>query len=131
MLAEDLRLFMEENWMHEAHIIGHSMGGKVAMLAATMYPNLINKLVIADIGPKYYPVHHQTILEALNEVDFSLKPSRQDVEAIITKYIKDNGTRQFLLKNLFWKEKGQLAFRFNLEVFNRSKLFCASLYFLS
>jgi pimeloyl-ACP methyl ester carboxylesterase len=54
----------------------------------------------------------------LNAVDFSKKPSRSDVEEIMEKYIPDFGTRQFLMKNLFWLEPGQLAFRFNLAVFN-------------
>ena len=100
-------------------VIGHSMGGKVVMLLATTYPKLVNKLIVADIGPKFYPVHHQTILAALNAVDFSKKPSRAEVETIVSDYIFDFGTRQFLLKNLYWEQPGQLAFRFNLEVFNR------------
>jgi esterase len=99
-------------------VIGHSMGGKVAMLLATTYPDLVSKLIVADIGPKYYPPHHDTILASLNAVDFSQKPSRSDAEEIVSKYIHDFGTRQFLLKNLYWKEPGQLAFRFNLKVFN-------------
>ena len=55
----------------------------------------------------------------LNAVDFSLKPSRSEVEEIVSKQITDFGTRQFLLKSLYWKEKEQLAFRFNLDVFNK------------
>jgi pimeloyl-ACP methyl ester carboxylesterase len=94
------------------------MGGKVAMLLATTHPELVSKLIVADIGPKFYPQHHQDILAGLNAVDFSIKPSRSDVEEIMEKYIPDFGTRQFLMKNLFWQEPGQLAFRFNLAVFN-------------
>src|SRR5690606_513963 len=74
--------------------------------------------IVADIGPKYYAPHHQTILAGLNAVDFSVKPSRADVEATLSEYITDFGTKQFLLKNLYWQEPGQLAFRFNLSVFN-------------
>jgi pimeloyl-ACP methyl ester carboxylesterase len=73
---------------------------------------------VADIGPKYYAPHHQTILAALNAVDFLKKPSRAEVEEIVSGYIKDFGTRQFLLKNLYWETSEQLAFRFNLKVFN-------------
>ena len=79
----------------------------------------MEKLVVADIGPKFYPQHHQTIFEALNSVDFSKKLSRSEVEEILSKYITDFGTRQFLLKSLYWQEPGQLAFRFNLAVFNK------------
>jgi len=100
-------------------IIGHSMGGKVAMFLATKYPTLIEKLIVADIGPKYYKPHHQEIVAGLNAVDFSKKPERSDVDEILKKQIPDFGTRQFLMKSLFWKEPGQLAFRFNLAVFNQ------------
>jgi pimeloyl-ACP methyl ester carboxylesterase len=88
------------------------------MLLATTYPELVSKLIVADIGPKYYAPHHQTILASLNAVDFSKKPSRGEVEEIVSGYIKDFGTRQFLLKNLYWAAPEQLAFRFNLKVFN-------------
>jgi pimeloyl-ACP methyl ester carboxylesterase len=74
---------------------------------------------VADIGPKFYAPHHQAILAGLNAVDFSQKPSRNEVEAILSNYIPDFGTRQFLLKSLYWQEPGQLAFRFNLAVFNK------------
>ena len=94
------------------------MGGKVAMLFATKYPQMVEKLIVADIGPKYYAPHHQDILAGLNAVDFSQKPSRTEVEEILYPYIPDFGTRQFLMKNLFWKTPEQLNFRFNLKVFN-------------
>ena len=94
------------------------MGGKVAMLLATTYSDLIKKLIVADIGPKYYAPHHQDILAGLNAVDFSTKPDRTQVEEMLYPYIPDFGTRQFLMKSLYWKEPGQLDFRFNLKVFN-------------
>jgi pimeloyl-ACP methyl ester carboxylesterase len=105
--------------LKDISIIGHSMGGKVAMLFATTYPELVEKLIVADIGPKYYAPHHQDILAGLNAVDFSSKPDRTAVEEILFPFIPDYGTRQFLMKSLYWKEPGQLAFRFNLDVFNR------------
>jgi esterase len=117
-MMQDVVAYCEFYQLKSINVIGHSMGGKVAMLLATTYPDLVNKLVVADIGPKFYPLHHQLILKALNAVDFSVKPSRADVESIVAHYISDFGTRQFLLKNLYWIEPGQLAFRFNLTVFN-------------
>ena len=104
--------------LKDISIIGHSMGGKVAMLFATTYPELVEKLIVADIGPKYYAPHHQDILAGLNAVDFSTKPNRAAVEETLYPFIPDFGTRQFLMKNLYWVETGQLAFRFNLPVFN-------------
>jgi esterase len=118
IMVQDVVDYCNFHRLTSVDVIGHSMGGKVVMLLATTYPELVNKLIVADIGPKFYPVHHQTILASLNAVDFSKKPSRADVEVIVSEYISDFGTRQFLLKNLYWKEPGQLAFRFNLKVFN-------------
>ncbi|WP_264565537.1 alpha/beta fold hydrolase [Flavobacterium sp. N3904] len=118
VMVQDVYDYCQENNLNNISIIGHSMGGKIAMLLATTYPKLIDKLVVADIGPKYYAPHHQDILAGLNAVDFSVKPSRNEVEEVLKNYIPDFGTRQFLMKSLYWQEPGQLAFRFNLSVFN-------------
>jgi pimeloyl-ACP methyl ester carboxylesterase len=118
IMVEDVKKYFEFHQLKDVLLLGHSMGGKAAMLLATTYPELVSKLIVADIGPKYYAPHHQTILAALNAVDFSKKPSRAEVEEIVSGYIKDFGTRQFLLKNLYWASPEQLAFRFNLKVFN-------------
>ncbi|MEZ4839380.1 alpha/beta fold hydrolase [Flavobacterium sp.] len=119
VMSEDILRYCNFHQLVKIDIIGHSMGGKVAMFLASNYPDLIDRLVIADIGPKYYQPHHQDILEGLNAVDFSVKPERNDVEEVLKKFISDFGTRQFLMKSLYWKEPGQLAFRFNLEIFNK------------
>jgi pimeloyl-ACP methyl ester carboxylesterase len=119
LMVQDVYDYCKANNLEKINMIGHSMGGKTAMLFAVTYPERIEKLIVADIGPKYYPQHHQTILEGLNAVDFSKKPSRSEVEEIMSHYITDIGTRQFLLKSLYWQEPGQLAFRFNLPVFNK------------
>ncbi|MFV7234455.1 alpha/beta fold hydrolase [Flavobacterium sp. ZB4R12] len=118
IMVRDVFEYCRAHNLENINIIGHSMGGKVAMLLATTHPELVDKLIVADIGPKFYPQHHQDILAGLNAVDFSKKPSRNEVEEIMAKYIPDFGTRQFLMKNLYWQEPGQLAFRFNLAVFN-------------
>lgn len=117
-MVQDLIEYMTENNLGVVDIIGHSMGGKAAMFFAIQHPELLDKLVVADIGPQYYPPHHEDILAGLNAVDFSVKPSRNEVEEVLGKYIDDAGTRQFLMKNLYWVEPGQLGFRFNLPIFN-------------
>jgi pimeloyl-ACP methyl ester carboxylesterase len=117
IMANDVLEYCQHYNLSNISIIGHSMGGKVAMLFATTHPDLLEKLIVADIGPKYYAPHHQDILAGLNAVDFSEKPDRANVEETLYPFIPDFGTRQFLMKNLYWKEPGQLAFRFNLPVF--------------
>jgi esterase len=118
IMSKDILEYCQLNNLTTVSIIGHSMGGKVAMLFATTYPELVDKLIVADIGPKYYAPHHEDILAGLNAVDFTAKPDRTEVEEILYPFIPDLGTRQFLMKNLYWMEPGQLAFRFNLAVFN-------------
>ena len=117
-MVQDILDYCEGNNLEKVSIIGHSMGGKVAMFFATKYPEKIDKLIIADIGPKYYRPHHQDIMAGLNAVDFSKKPERSDVEELLKPHIPDFGTRQFLMKSLYWVETGQLGFRFNVSVFN-------------
>jgi esterase len=118
IMVEDVKAYINFHQLQHVTLLGHSMGGKIAMLFATIYPEYVEKLIIADIGPKYYAPHHQTILEALNAVDFSKKPNRSEVDEIVSKYITDFGTKQFLLKNVYWKSPEELGFRFNLPVFN-------------
>ncbi|MEE9350379.1 MAG: alpha/beta fold hydrolase [Flavobacteriaceae bacterium] len=115
LMVEDLEYYITHHQLEKPHIIGHSMGGKTAMLFATSFPDTIGKLIVADISPRYYSAHHQVILDALNAVDFSTINKRRDVEVVLSKYIDEVGIRQFLLKNVYWKEKGVLDYRFNLD----------------
>ncbi|MCK5443339.1 MAG: alpha/beta fold hydrolase [Maribacter sp.] len=118
-LANDLKLYMEGHQLENIIIIGHSMGGKTAMQFAVSYPSLVNKLIVCDIAPKYYPPHHQNIIHGLSQLDFSQIHSRGDADKALGRHISEIGIRQFLLKNLYWVEKGKLGFRFNLEVLSR------------
>lgn len=115
LLVEDLHFYIEYHKLEKVSILGHSMGGKVAMLFAVSYPDYVDKLIVADIAPKYYEPHHETILAGLNAVNFEIQYSRKAVEEMLSLYIKDAGVRQFLLKNVYWKEKGKLDYRFNLQ----------------
>lgn len=117
-MVKDVLEYCQTNNLDKVSILGHSMGGKVAMFFATTYPEKVEKLIVADIGPKYYRPHHQDIMAGLNAVDLTQKPDRSQVEEILKEYVSDFGTRQFLMKSLYWIEPGQLAFRFNLPVFN-------------
>ncbi|SDI58186.1 alpha/beta fold hydrolase [Winogradskyella thalassocola] len=115
-MAEDLKQYCDDNNLKDIVVLGHSMGGKTAMLFATKYPELVSKLIVADISPRYYPVHHDAILEGLSSLDFSKIKSRGEADDILSKYVHETGTRLFLLKNLYWVEKGQLGLRMNLNV---------------
>lgn len=118
VMSQDIFDYCKEHQLQKISVIGHSMGGKVAMLFATNYPEKVEKLIVADIGPKYYAPHHQDIFAGLNAVDFSIHNDRSTVEEILYPFIPDFGTRQFIMKNVYWKTPGTLDFRFNLKVFN-------------
>ncbi len=121
VMAEDLKNFMESNWIYEARIIGHSMGGKTAMQFALNYPDMVEKLVVVDIGPNENPAGHQTIFEALFSLDLERTESRKEAEQQLGKLIDDIAVRQFLLKNLSRdKETGHYKWKMNLSAIHEN-----------
>ncbi|MBT8309770.1 MAG: alpha/beta fold hydrolase [Flavobacteriaceae bacterium] len=116
VMVEDLKLYCDEHDLEDIILLGHSMGGKVAMLFTTTHPEIVTKLLVADISPRYYPAHHRDILAGLSSFDFDEIRSRSVAERQLADYVPEPAARQFLLKNLYWIEKGQLALRINLEV---------------
>ena len=115
-MAKDLLTYCKYHKLDQVVLLGHSMGGKTAMEFAVTNPERVSKLIIADIAPREYDEHHQDILDALGVLDFTVINSRAKADTVLAKYVKDHGLRLFLLKNLFWIKKGQLALRVNLPV---------------
>jgi pimeloyl-ACP methyl ester carboxylesterase len=122
LMANDIMEFIKDNNLQQPVIIGHSMGGKVAMTFALNFDGIIDKLIVVDIAPVKYPAHHQEVLIALNAVDFNKLHSRKEVEDILAKSITDFGTRQFLLKNIYWENsiENKMNWRFNLKVISKN-----------
>ena len=118
-MANDLLEYINHYKLKTISLLGHSMGGKTAMQFACENSHRVHKLLVADIGPKAYPQHHQDILKALSLLDFNTLKTRKEADELLSRFIKDLGTRQFLLKNLYWVEKGVLGLRVNLEVVTR------------
>ncbi len=116
IMAQDIAEYCKQNNLENIILLGHSMGGKVAMKFAVENPEFLKDLIIVDIAPKYYAPHHQTILEGLSALQDANLDSRSKADDLLKEYIKEWGVRQFLLKNLYWKTKDELAFRMNLEV---------------
>lgn len=116
LMAADLFEFVQEHNLEDFILMGHSMGGKTAMYFAQEHEDLLDKLIVVDMGVKSYPVHHDRILEGLKSLDLSSIDSRGDAQKALAEYIDDASIRQFLLKNLYWKSKGQLAWRINIPV---------------
>lgn len=122
-MLEDLKNYIDKHELKDVVILGHSMGGKTAMEFACAYPELVDKLIVADIAPKSYPQHHQAILKALTSLKFTEATSdapgiktRKEADKALAKYIDSWSIRQFLLKNLYWETKELLGLRINLPV---------------
>lgn len=115
LMAQDIADYFEQQGLDRAFLLGHSMGGKVAMLFATLNPEKTEKLVVADIAPKPYDPHHDEVVKALRSLDLSQVDSRKDAEEQFSKDL-DQGTRQFLLKNLHRTGDKKLDWRFNMPV---------------
>jgi len=116
VMASDLFELIAESGLRDVRLIGHSMGGKTILRFAQQYSFLIDCMVVADMGMKAYPPHHDEVFKGLFAVDVEHCPSRKEAEERLSAFVFDQGTLQFLLKNLYWKEPGKLDWRFNLPV---------------
>lgn len=115
-MAEDISQWMEENWIYEAYVLGHSMGGKAAIQLAYEYPDLVEKLIVVDIAPKQYSGGHESIISALQSVPIDDITSRGEVEAHLATTIDNRGVILFLMKNLTRKKEGGFTWKMNLDV---------------
>ena len=115
LMSEDLLELINAESLDKIMLMGHSMGGKTAMQFAVTHPERVEKMVVVDISPKKYPITNQDIVNALEKVNLKEVKTRKEVEAILAQDIKEPGTMQFLLKNLYWDDNQSLAWRFNLE----------------
>ncbi|HAR19576.1 MAG TPA: alpha/beta hydrolase [Cytophagales bacterium] len=113
-MAEDLLEFFSAHKIENPIVLGHSMGGKTAMFLALHYPEVLQKLVVVDIAPCYYAPHHQAVISALQAVNLDTLSSREQADKIMTGFLPDLATRQFLLKNLYRNDSGGFAWRMNL-----------------
>jgi len=121
ILAQDIKDYCTKHELEKIYLLGHSMGGKVAMKVATDFPELIDKLIIADIAPKEYAPHHSDIINGLKSLNFDKITSRKQADEQLAVRIPDFGTRQFLLKSLHRVDKNRFGWRFNLEVLGNSQ----------
>lgn len=114
-MANDLLDLMNSEKIESAHLLGHSMGGKTVMNFAVAHQGRVNNLIVADIGPKYYPVHHTQIIKALYSIPVSELSARKEADEIMSSAINNYGIRQFLLKNLL-RDGGAFKWKMNLDV---------------
>ena len=118
VMAQDvLALFDHLQLGPDTTLMGHSMGGKVAMRLALDHPERLAQLIVVDIAPRFSDMEHQDdILEGLHAVNLAAITNRQEADTALAQYVGNLSTRQFLLKNLYRKEDNSFAWRINLEV---------------
>jgi len=116
-LTDDLFDFIDEHEIDTPIILGHSMGGKVAMRFALENPQFVKRLVVVDITLKAYGprVNHKKIIEAMQQVDLSSAKKRSEVEDMLAPFIQEPRIRLFVLKNLYRTENNQFAWRININ----------------
>lgn len=113
-MAEAVRAFLDEAGLASVYLMGHSMGGKVAMELALSDPARVGRLVVVDIAPRRYPPSHTGLLAAMRGLDLGAVASRNDAGRALAGAIPDPVVRQFLLKNLV--READAAYRWQLDL---------------
>jgi esterase len=115
-LSSDLHEFLNENWIFQSIVIGHSMGGKAAMQFALDHPDMVSALVVIDIAPGQSKTRQDDVIAALTTLDLIKNNDRLVIEEQLMASLGDIGTVKFLLKNLTRNPEGQLEWKMNLSV---------------
>ena len=122
VMAEDLKEFIDDHKIENLMLIGHSMGGKTVMQFAMNYPDRFSKMIVVDIAPKFYPVHHSMILQGLASINLKTLKSRTEANDLLKRFEENEGVRQFLLKNL-WRnpaKNNEFDWRINVPVITKN-----------
>ncbi len=120
VMSDDVVALMEAEGIEKAHILGHSMGGKVAMHLACRFPSLVTQLIVVDIAPKHYLPHHQQIFDGFNNVNLDSLQNRKEADKQMSAVIADFGVRQFILKNLYRNKDGQFSWKLNVPAIEKN-----------
>jgi len=118
-MAADIELFLDSQHLSKANIVGHSMGGKVAMWLALTQPERINKLIVVDIAPVSYRHSFDNLIRALQQLPLEQLKNRKQADSLLSSAIPESSFRQFLLQNLALKE-GKYVWRIDLDIFART-----------
>jgi esterase len=119
-MVEDVYEFINDLGLRTISLIGHSMGGMVAMNFAMEYAHRVDRMAIIDIAPRPYPVLHDDILRYLLELDLATLKSRHDADMRLSRRIPSRAVRQFLLKSLYRAEDGRYKWHLNLPVIKKN-----------
>jgi len=104
LMVKDVMGLMDELDIQSAHVLGHSMGGKVAMKLCQLYPDRVKKMVIADIAPISYKHDHDEIIDPVLKLNLAEIKNRKDADEQLKKVMPDQRIRLFILQNLSFYE---------------------------
>lgn len=116
LVTQTVAQFLVNHGVDKVSVVGHSLGGKVAMELALTRPQVVNKLVVMDMSPVAYPPHHNRVFEGLMAINVDALQSRADADEILESYVPEYPIRSFLLKNLVKNTNGGFSWRVNLPV---------------
>ncbi|ANJ67573.1 hypothetical protein A9404_09380 [Halothiobacillus diazotrophicus] len=119
-MADDVLRLMDRLGLERAKLIGHSLGGKLAMVLADRAPERFTRMVVVDIAPKAYPAWHQDVFAALRAVDLTAIESRDEARMQMAQHVFDPEVRAFLTANLMHGPDAGWHWRFNLEELARA-----------
>lgn len=114
-LCDDLAVYLEKEGVNETVLMGHSLGGKVAMRYACENPEMVKKLIIVDIAAKAYPPYHDAEFRAMKLIAVGELGSRKEAEAALETLVPNWAMRQFLLTNLA-RDEATGAFRWQANI---------------
>jgi pimeloyl-ACP methyl ester carboxylesterase len=115
VMADDLGEFLETQQIRSTQILGHSMGGKVAMQLALTHSDPIARLIAVDIAPRAYAPKHRTMLAALRDLKLAVYRSFGEFDKALEPQISEPAVRQFLIKNLARSENNEFRWRLGLD----------------
>ncbi len=127
-MTKQVAEWMAQHKLENAHIVGHSLGGKTAMELALTRPALVDRLVVMDIAPSKYPPHHSDVFEGLLSVDIDNIRSRAEADEAMKPHVPEMAVRSFLLKNIQRDASGHFSWRMNLNALHThyAELICGS-----
>jgi len=121
VLSKDLIQFINENGIKSPSLIGHSMGGKLALSFSSKHQSIVDKVIVIDIGIKKYPPKHTTILKALGSLDLKTFNSRNQIDDALSEWIPALRVRQFLLKNIT-RDQNSYSWKMNISAITNNYL---------
>jgi esterase len=110
-LADDLYIFMHEQHLDCAHIMGHSMGGTAAMQFSAQRGDMVNRLIVVDMAPRDYQPRHDSIFKAFEAADLSTFTRRKEIDEAFKTHLSDYAVRQYILKNITRDDKNKFRWK--------------------